>query len=430
MAPTPATSKFDMFSSRQPDSDAPKLLLFAPDNGFLPRLTSKLGGRYALSWQDSRDVLPATVAQQGKDWDVLLLDFTSTNIRYSIELAQQLATANPQLVMVAVGTGAPDQGEAVLSAMRAGMQDFIDLDSGPGEVQELLQRVLSRKPAPSAAPVAQDTPAPQQRGKLVLLYGVRAGVGTSTLVGYLGVMSRPATTPSTVADAHADSRLVLDLGYPAADVSLYLGLNGRFHYDEALRNPTRIDATLARTAFAEHPSGVAVLGRAPGELPQAQDPHALIERLRAVYPLVLCDIGGVPVQQMPLTLLQDASEVWLVTDQSIGALVSFNQIHLELGERRLLDDRFKVIVNRYDETAGISSAQIAERFSLPVLATLPDRGRVLRAAASLGTLLPQAGSRDPYLRALDPLASRLGGVGAGAASPLQRLAQRLKKSPA
>ncbi|WP_256843684.1 hypothetical protein, partial [Pseudomonas aeruginosa] len=42
----------------------------------------------------------------------------------------------------------------------------------------------------------------------------------------------------------------------------------------------------------------------------------------------------------------------------------------------------------------------------PLLATLPERPRV-RLAASQGRLLLQYAPRDPYLRALAPLVSRL-----------------------
>jgi len=64
------------------------------------------------------------------------------------------------------------------------------------------------------------------------------------------------------------------------------------------------------------------------------------------------------------------------------------------------------VINRHDEAGGLAPQQIAARFSLPLLATLPDCNR-LRASANHGHLLLQDAPRDPYLRALTPLLARL-----------------------
>ncbi|HAI46728.1 MAG TPA: fimbrial protein, partial [Stenotrophomonas sp.] len=66
----------------------------------------------------------------------------------------------------------------------------------------------------------------------------------------------------------------------------------------------------------------------------------------------------------------------------------------------------QLVVNRHDEAGGLAPAQIAQRFDLPLLATLPDCHR-LRASANHGHLLLQDAPRDPYLRALTPLLARL-----------------------
>lgn len=68
----------------------------------------------------------------------------------------------------------------------------------------------------------------------------------------------------------------------------------------------------------------------------------------------------------------------------------------------LRDDRVQLLINRYQEDDGLVPAQIAGRFGLPLLATLPDCHR-LRGSANHGHLLLQDAPRDPYVRALAPL---------------------------
>jgi pilus assembly protein CpaE len=62
------------------------------------------------------------------------------------------------------------------------------------------------------------------------------------------------------------------------------------------------------------------------------------------------------------------------------------------------------VINRHDDSSGMSPEQIARRFEVPLLATLPERPRV-RLAASQGHLLQDA--RATPTRALAPLVSRL-----------------------
>ena len=105
-------------------------------------------------------------------------------------------------------------------------------------------------------------------------------------------------------------------------------------------------------------------------------------------------------------MLDQADEIWLVTDASIATLVSLDQALKHLAGQREREKRLQLVINRHDDSSGMSPEQIARRFEVPLLATLPERPRV-RLAASQGHLLLQDAPRDPYLRALAPLVPRL-----------------------
>jgi len=131
-----------------------------------------------------------------------------------------------------------------------------------------------------------------------------------------------------------------------------------------------------------------------------------MQRLRGVFGTVLCDLGGVPVRQVPRSLLNGADEIWLVADPAIGTLVSLDQVlkHLDaIGSR---DARLQLVINRHHQGGGLGPAQIADRFGLPLLAALPCCER-LRTSANHGHLLLHDAPRAPYLRALAPLLARL-----------------------
>ncbi|WP_081418265.1 AAA family ATPase [Stenotrophomonas panacihumi] len=411
---------------RAPDTP-PRVLMYAPDNRHHARMSAKLAGFADVAWLDSRDIAPTLLVAQQTSWVMVLLDYSSANAQYSSELARQLLALMPELPLVAVGGAGSDQGAILLAAMRAGVRDFIDIESPAEDVQKNLQHVLAQRQAPRM-PVAPEATAPQARGRLVVLLGSRPGVGVTTLAVQLGTSLRD---PADAAEARPRRQLLLDLGQPSGDGALYLNLSPDFHCEDAQRNLSRLDATLARTAMTHHASGLAVLGQPGGAAPAMQDAAPLMNRLLGVFDLVVCDLGGLSPQQLPLALLRQANELWIMVDQSIGALVSLDLLAKELDAQQLRDERCWLLVNRYDDNHGLSSAQLAERFGLPLLATLPDRARALRACAAEGQLLSQQSPNDPYLRALAPLLLRLdpGHAPPPPATALQRLARHLGIRP-
>jgi len=411
---------------RAPDTP-PRVLMYAPDNRHHARMSAKLAGFADVAWLDSRDIAPSLLVAQQTSWVMVLLDYSSANAQYSSDLARQLLALMPELPLVAVGAAGADQGTILLAAMRAGVRDFIDIESPAEDVQRHLQHVLAQRPA-SRTPAPAEAPALQPRGRLVALLGSRPGVGVTTLAVQLGTSLHAL---GEGADAPVRRQLLLDLGQPSGDGALYLNLHPEFHCEDAQRHLARLDATLARTAMAHHASGLAVLGQPGGAAPPTQDPAPLINRLLGVFDLVVCDLGGLSPQQLPVALLRQAHEVWIVVDQSIGALVSLDLLIKELDAQQLRDERFQLIVNRYDDNHGLSRHQLAERFDLPLLATLPDRARALRACAAEGQLLSQQSPHDPYLRALAPLLQRLepGHAPPPPATALQRLVRHLGIRP-
>ncbi|AWH53693.1 fimbrial protein [Stenotrophomonas sp. ESTM1D_MKCIP4_1] len=396
------------------------LVLYSADRELLPRLAIRLPASAVLHWQDSTQPTSAQDLQRGAN-GLVLLDFRPEHAAASTVLAAQLQQTQPELTLVAVGATGPAQVEGVVQALRAGLRDVLDLDSDNAGIETSIRRALS----PRAA-------APQQshRARFVLLLGVRAGVGTSTLAAHLAVLAQQQRgQPGD--DAAGTDGLLMELAQPAGDLALYLNLDSRFHYEDALRNASRIDATLARTAMARHSSGLVLLDRASGsDAVPPSDPGALLQRLRGVFTSILCDAGGCPLRQLPPLLLEQADEIWLVADTAIATLVSLDHALKHLSGQRERESRLQLVVNRQDEHSGLTPEQIARRFELPLLATLPERPRV-RAAASHGHLLLQDAPRDPYLRALAPLVARLDPGASPALAPglRERLALALGGTP-
>jgi len=386
------------------------LPFYSSDEKRAKHVATRLRHMANVHWVDTRDIGGTGEPVHLPGSPLVLLDYSLMQAEHSSMLARRLIDGTPGVSLLAVGSLGNDKAGVVLAAMRAGVNEFLDIDAKDEDISELLARMNCevRSPAATPAPV----PVPRSRGRLVLLLGVRAGMGTSTLAAHLGSLASSEKSPAKGApsDAAGVQVLLLDLGRPAGDAALYLSLPNEFHYENALKSARRIDATLISTAFSTHDGRLSVLSQTAGTLEKPADTAelpVLLDRLRLHFDLLLTDVGGLPVSEVPLPLLREADEIWLVVDQSIGAMMSLDAILRQLDARAMRDARLSLVVNRHDPNDGVTAAQIASRFNLPLLALLPERSRALRGSANQGQLLHQTSPRDSYVRALKGLLGRL-----------------------
>ncbi|ALM83999.1 pilus assembly protein CpaE [Bordetella sp. N] len=355
---------------------------------------------------------------------VVFLDFTRNENEpgkylQAADLARMLARVAPAVPRVAVGYVAHPEG--AIAALRAGVSDFIDPSVAPDEVREVVQRVMNMDGG-----VVPNSGARGSRRSVALL-GARPGVGTSTLAVHLaGLMqdrmaqvsaNRPGA-PKPIKGQGDNSHLalservgLLDLGWPVGDCLLYLNIDSDFDFAEAVRNLRRLDPTLLGSAMAHTRSGISVLSM-PRDVAQMRgislsDSLLLFERLRQHYGLLLADAGGFSNPEFVAGLARSAQETWLVTDQSVGALVSLAGLLRELEQQHVERGHLRLVVNRYDERYGMTAVQIAERFNLELAGTLPDRTLPLMVCTNQGHLLHEDAERDIYVRAVQHLADRL-----------------------
>ncbi len=192
---------------------------------------------------------------------------------------------------------------------------------------------------------------------------------------------------------------------------LYLNVTGNFHFAEAVRNLRRFDETLVNTALSRSQSGVTVIPL-PRDLAEMRtvshsDSLAMLDKLREHFGLLLADLGGFSNPEFVASLVRAADQTWLITDQSVGALVSLADVLRDLDGRDVDRSRLRLVVNRHDERYGMTAEQIATRFGIELQATLPDRTLALMSSTNQGKLLHEVSDRDPYVRVLHTLADSL-----------------------
>lgn len=334
---------------------------------------------------------PALVDVLGQD--PKLVEGTDA-IGEATQLVAQLSRLFPGLPLVAVGSAA--DGRAMLAALRAGVKDFIDADGAPAEAVRAVRRLLAERASTE----------PTRRGRVLAVLGARPGVGATTLAANLATLVR-RTSASDV--------MLLDLGQPLRDGALYLNVPANFHFVEAVRNLRRFDQVFVQTALSRHPSGLAVLPL-PISLAEMRDISfsealGLLNRLRTFFDLQVVDLGGFNNIDFIAQLVKAADDVMLVTEQSVGAIVSAAELMQELKKREIDSDHLHLAISKFDAHLSLDATQIAERLEIASVMTVPSRRQALVVASNQGTMLAETHPSDPYVRALAQIAQQFGYAG-------------------
>ncbi len=332
-------------------------------------------------------------------------------------LVRSLARLDASVQRVAVGRASVPQGP--VNALRAGANEFLNLDTTE-DLHHQLQVLIEKLGQ------AQHSPLLDKPFRSVLLMGARIGVGCSTAASSLAwllqqemnrvgkeVRGVSSAKPLPIELVPLTERVgLLDLGAPTGDCALYMGLGSDFDFIQAASQRHRMDDTMLHSALAQHSSGLNLLSL-PADVNtlnqiSLEDSLGLCSYLRERMGCLVIDAGGFPNPRFLVELESLVDEVLVVTDQSMGALVSLAEF---LAVRAQFDAlaNVRLVVNQFDPAYGFSGQAIAERFGLELAAVLPDRRLGHRRSAGLGKILVQVDEKDPYTRALQSLASGLTG---------------------
>jgi len=384
-----------------PETGAETYLFASPDSRHITWLTD------ALSPSGTLVILPGEPGSIDEriamlDPAAVFLDFSGGHAAAAGELHQRLKREWPTLPVLATGVSA--EPASMLAALRAGVDDFIDMSAPAADAVNTLRKLLERQSG------MQD----RVRGCTLSLLGARAGIGVTTLAASLSLMLHDQLSQTAAPPHGRNARrgvALLDLGLPARDGLLYLDTQSAFSFVDGVRNLRRLDQTLLHTALAHHASGVAVLPL-PASLAQVReishaDSVALIKRLGDFFDFQIADLGGFSTMDFVAQTVKAAQRNWVVCDQSIGAIVSTANMLKELRTRGIETERLSLVVNKFDSHVGLPAKDIADRLELPLHHVVPARGTQLLAAASRGEMLVRTARTDAYTQAVSALARGL-----------------------
>lgn len=338
----------------------------------------------------------------------VVIQFEPEVLEPAAEVAKLLQQQRPHLPIFALGS--TRDSRSMLFALRAGVQDFLDIGATDEDMRQSFQELLAqgRTQAQSHRP-ADSAP-------LTAILSARAGAGSSLLAAHLAVFLQQTLlekrkTKGESGGRDALSTLLLDLGAPAGDGALYLDLISEFDFVEAVQSLRRFDQKMASAGLAQHETGLRLLSLPRQSALVREVAYAeadlLVQRLREYFKYIVADLGGVSQTHVALRVASQASKIWVVCDQSLPSVVSTTELLRQLELQQVQRSGMELIVCRHDRNLELSAQHIAEQLQLPLLMTIPERRMELLQAVNHGQLLSPQARREPYVQAVNKLVELL-----------------------
>ncbi len=310
--------------------------------------------------------------------------------RPGIELIKRLHEFAPHVTILAA---AEDLNVTVLRvALESGAMDVLSLPLSAPELQKALIK-LSR---------AGKSGAGRGAGKLITIYGVRGGLGATTLAVNLAVHLQAVT--------EADVSLV-DLDLQRGDVGAFLNVSPVNSLAALAAAAGPVDEIFLAGILTRHTSGLFLLP-APSLMEEA-DPigHAEVQTalnlLRTQFRYTLIDTSRV-IGGATLAAFEHSDRVLLITDLSVPGIRAARRVLELLMRLGLSRDRVELLVTQAIP-GPIPLAEAGRAIGREPFFVIP-RDEAAAAAMNAGTPLAGNGRDVPLMTAIAQLGSKLAGL--------------------
>lgn len=265
---------------------------------------------------------------------------------------------------------APD---LVISAMRAGAQEFLGRPIDSDELQKAIEKVVKIKEQTKAqAPT---------RGRVISVFSKKGGLGVTTLAVNLGV---------ALAQVSENKAALLDLDLQLGDLSSFLNLSADYCLLDCCDELGGVDAVKLQSCMTHHESGVFVLSepKNPAESDNVSSAqiNQILRQLRSTFSYVVVDT---PHMFDPRTLeaFEVSDHIIVVAVPNISSVRAAKRTLKLFKDLGYLHDKVRLIVNRVDKKDPITVEEIEKTLHHPVSWVIPNNYPTVIDAINAGVPL-------------------------------------------
>ena len=283
---------------------------------------------------------------------VALVDIPGHDPSAAIRTMELIHTQMPAVAVLAVGDASKPQ--IILSAMRAGVREFMERPTSIDRMLETFTRLSSEhRKAPKVA----------QLGKVFTFLNAKGGSGSTTV----------AVNTALSLQKQGGNVAIVDLA-PIGHAALHLNQKPSFTIQDALQNVAQLDQSLLDAYMLRCVDGVHLLAGADEPVLEARsttDYARLIDVLIAHYAWVVVDASS-RLDAVTRSVCDLSELVLLVTQTDITSLWSASRVQNFL-DKSTSGIQVGVVLNRFRKISGFGDSDIEHTVHAPVVWKIPNQ---------------------------------------------------------
>jgi len=240
-------------------------------------------------------------------------------------------------------------------------------------------------------------------GSIITMFGVKGGVGRTTLATNLAV---------ALAQESSASVALVDLDVPFGDVALMLDIHPENDVLDALSDPVLDDLERLQKLLVRTPQGVHVLAAplAPDDSGALDSSRVgrLLTRLAALHQFVLVDTPS-GLTELTAAALDVSELAMLVTTPEVAALRRTHACLRLLQGLEFSTSKLQLVLNRAESKTRVSAAEAIEALGHPVVWRIANDYHTMQSSA-LGQPVVEAAPKAHISKDIQLIARQLAGA--------------------
>jgi len=364
------------------------VLVLNTDESYGPTLRGNLlaiAGVKIVAEIEEPAMLGTAVEQFPADVVLCHLDPTPESI---LHIAADVAVRFPALHVFALSEAI--DGQLVLSAMRAGLREFLTKPIDPDQLYQALSKAAAARPDRGKS------------GKLISVVGSAGGVGATTLATNLAV---------ELQDVSRGKVCIVDLDIRFGQVATFLDVQPSFTIADLCVSTESLDPQVVEKAVNHHASGIHVLAR-PNHFAQAETitgAHyaAVLGTLQEIYDFVVVD-GPSRFDGSARAVLDMCDMTCLVVQLVVPSVRNAMRIVEAAQTSGYNLERFRVVCNRVSrEYSQMSIDHVETTLNRTVFMSIPEDWKGVSSAINLGETLAASAPKSRARLAIREMAEKL-----------------------
>jgi pilus assembly protein CpaE len=342
-------------------------------------------GVHIVAEVDDLAMLGPAVAQFPCDLLVVHLD---PSPEASIAFVGQVLAGRPDLPAFAISQCS--DGKVILTAMRAGMREYLTKPVEKEQVRAAIDRVC------------QQVASRSEPGCLISVMSSVGGAGATTIAANLAVEL------AGFSGTEGPSVALVDLDYRFGQIATLLDVQPQYSMADLCDTPEHLDPQLLARVMVRHSSGVDVLARPPhfkqAEMITAAHCAAVLSGLQDLYKYVVVD-GPTRFDVGAKSVLDLAAMQFIVIQLLVPSVRNVHRILEELGNNGYNLDRVKLICNRLGRESGyLEREHVETTLDRPIFFAFPDDWKAVSDSVNIGVPLAQSAAKSRIRQAFAELA--------------------------